>query len=93
VRLAADANVLLSAVLGGRMQLDLESLRVDEVLTGGWHIHCFVCVRPAVALGTGGPREATTSESNGAATPRPRTDPMGKFTPLGRGQRRSARAG
>lgn len=33
MRLAADANVLLSAVLGGRARLILESARVDEILT------------------------------------------------------------
>jgi predicted nucleic acid-binding protein len=33
VRLAADANVLLSAVLGGRARLVLESPQVDEILT------------------------------------------------------------
>jgi predicted nucleic acid-binding protein len=33
VRLAADANVLLSAVLGGRARLIGESPRVDEILT------------------------------------------------------------
>ena len=33
MRLAADANVLLSAVLGGRARLILESLQIDEVLT------------------------------------------------------------
>ena len=33
MRLAADANVLLSAVLGGRARLILESPRVDEILT------------------------------------------------------------
>jgi len=33
VRLAADANVLLSAVLGGRARLILENPQVDEILT------------------------------------------------------------
>jgi predicted nucleic acid-binding protein len=33
VRLAADANVLLAAVLGGRARLILESPRIEEVLT------------------------------------------------------------
>lgn len=33
VRVAADANVLLSAVLGGRARLILESSRIDEILT------------------------------------------------------------
>jgi predicted nucleic acid-binding protein len=33
VRLAADANVLLSAVLGGRARLVLETPQVDEILT------------------------------------------------------------
>ena len=33
MRLAADANVLLSAVLGGRARLILECPQVDEVLT------------------------------------------------------------
>ena len=33
MRLGADANVLLSAVLGGRARLILESPQVDEVLT------------------------------------------------------------
>jgi predicted nucleic acid-binding protein len=33
VRLAADANVLLSAVLGGRAKLILENPQVDEILT------------------------------------------------------------
>jgi predicted nucleic acid-binding protein len=33
VRLAADANLLLSAVLGGRVRLILESPQVDEILT------------------------------------------------------------
>jgi predicted nucleic acid-binding protein len=33
VRLAADANVLLSAVLGGRARLIVESPQVDEILT------------------------------------------------------------
>jgi predicted nucleic acid-binding protein len=33
VRLAADANVLLSAVLGGRAKAVLEHLGVEEVLT------------------------------------------------------------
>jgi hypothetical protein len=33
VRLAADANVLLSAFLGGRERLVLESPQVDEILT------------------------------------------------------------
>ncbi|MGO8788930.1 MAG: PIN domain-containing protein [Terriglobia bacterium] len=33
MRLAADANVLLSAVLGGRAKLILESPQIDEILT------------------------------------------------------------
>ena len=33
MRLAADANVLLSAVLGGRARLILESTEIQEVLT------------------------------------------------------------
>ena len=33
MRLAADANVLLSAVLGGRARLVLETPQVDEILT------------------------------------------------------------
>lgn len=33
MRLAADANVLLSAVLGGRAKLILENPQVDEILT------------------------------------------------------------
>lgn len=33
MRLAADANVLLSAVLGGRARLILESPQVEEILT------------------------------------------------------------
>ena len=33
MRLAADANVLLSAVLGGRAGLILENPQVDEILT------------------------------------------------------------
>lgn len=33
MRLAADANVLLSAVIGGRAKLILEHPRVEEVLT------------------------------------------------------------
>jgi hypothetical protein len=33
VRLAADANVLLAAVLGGRARLILESPQVEEILT------------------------------------------------------------
>jgi len=33
VRLAADANVLLSAVLGGRARLILDNPQVDEILT------------------------------------------------------------
>ena len=33
MRLAADANVLLSAVLGGRARLILESPQVDQILT------------------------------------------------------------
>jgi len=33
VRLAADANVLLSAVLGGRARLILENPQIDEILT------------------------------------------------------------
>jgi predicted nucleic acid-binding protein len=33
VRLAADANVLLSAVLGGRARLILTSPQIDEILT------------------------------------------------------------
>jgi len=33
VRLAADANVLLSAVIGGRAKLILEHPKVEEVLT------------------------------------------------------------
>ena len=33
MRLAADANVLLSAVLGGRARLILESPQIDEILT------------------------------------------------------------
>ena len=33
MRLAADANVLLSAVLGGRARLILENPQVDEILT------------------------------------------------------------
>jgi predicted nucleic acid-binding protein len=33
VRLAADANVLLSAVLGGRARLILQSPQVEELLT------------------------------------------------------------
>ncbi|MGH9450133.1 MAG: PIN domain-containing protein [Terriglobia bacterium] len=33
MRLAADANVLLSSVLGGRAKLILESPQVDEILT------------------------------------------------------------
>ncbi len=35
MRLAADANVLLSAVLGGRARLILESPHVAEILTVG----------------------------------------------------------
>jgi predicted nucleic acid-binding protein len=33
VRVAADANVLLSALLGGRSRLILESSRIDEIIT------------------------------------------------------------
>jgi predicted nucleic acid-binding protein len=33
VRLAADANVLLSSVLGGRARLILENPQIDEILT------------------------------------------------------------
>src|ERR1700683_5273567 len=33
MRVAADANVLLSAILGGRARLILESSRIDEILT------------------------------------------------------------
>jgi predicted nucleic acid-binding protein len=33
VRIAADANVLLSAILGGRARLILESSQIDEILT------------------------------------------------------------
>lgn len=33
VRVAADANVLLSAILGGRARLVLESSQIDEILT------------------------------------------------------------
>ena len=33
MRLAADANVLLSAVLGGRARLILENPQIDEILT------------------------------------------------------------
>ncbi len=33
MRLAADANVLLSAVLGGRARLILQNPRIDEILT------------------------------------------------------------
>jgi predicted nucleic acid-binding protein len=33
MRLAADANVLLSAVLGGRARLIIENPQVDEILT------------------------------------------------------------
>jgi predicted nucleic acid-binding protein len=33
VRLVADANVLLSAILGGRARLVLESSQIDEILT------------------------------------------------------------
>jgi len=33
VRLAADANVLLSAVLGGRARLILHSTQIEEILT------------------------------------------------------------
>jgi predicted nucleic acid-binding protein len=33
VKLAADANVLLAAVLGGRARLILESPKIDEILT------------------------------------------------------------
>ena len=33
MRLAADANVLLSAVLGGRARLVLETPQVGEILT------------------------------------------------------------
>jgi hypothetical protein len=33
VRIAADANVLLSAILGGRARLILESSQIEEILT------------------------------------------------------------
>jgi predicted nucleic acid-binding protein len=33
VRVVADANVLLSAILGGRARLILESSQIDEILT------------------------------------------------------------
>jgi len=33
MRLAADANVLLAAVLGGRARLILESSKIEEILT------------------------------------------------------------
>jgi hypothetical protein len=35
VRLAADGNVLLAAVLGGRARLIVENPQVDEILTAG----------------------------------------------------------
>jgi hypothetical protein len=38
VRLAADANVLLSAVLGGRAQMVLGHPKVDEILTADFTI-------------------------------------------------------
>ena len=47
MRLVADANVLLSAVLGGRAKLVLQSSQVEEVLTTG---HTFAEVEEYAAV-------------------------------------------